>query len=343
MSKRVYLAGPEVFLSNAREIGALKRRVCERHGLVGVFPADEEDACDPALPLPEQGLAISRAMERVMRGCDAMIVNLTPFRGPSADVGSAYEMGFMRALGRAIFAYSNDARPFIDRVAAFCGAVRMRPTGNTRIPTAWRSSRSRCMTTSCSLAASSLQVAISSPKRCRTPNATFPSPCSDAVSRTPRRNCSGSVWWRPTGRRPRPPCWRSHPDPFTDHLLSSPSVGRLNAFGSGRAHGLGRARYPSVWRWTRRCASTWRLLARSPSLRALMIRLIELRRYVATIGEFRGEGRDNAVARHGLLTSLPPTSFCSACSCASARRASTARLGRSLRAAFQITSRLIRS
>jgi nucleoside 2-deoxyribosyltransferase len=73
-------------------------------------------------------------MERVMRGCDAMIVNLTPFRGPSADVGSAYEMGFMRALGRAIFAYSNDARPFIDRVAAFCGAVRMRPTGEHEDP-----------------------------------------------------------------------------------------------------------------------------------------------------------------------------------------------------------------
>ena len=109
MTKRIYLAGPEVFLANAREIGARKRAICERHGLVGVFPADEEDACDPALPLAEQGLAISRAMERVMRGCDAMIVNLTPFRGPSADVGSAYEMGFMRALGRPIFAYTNDA------------------------------------------------------------------------------------------------------------------------------------------------------------------------------------------------------------------------------------------
>ena len=75
------------------------------------------------------GLAISRAMERAMRGCDAMIVNLTPFRGPSADVGSAYEMGFMRALGRPIFAYSNDIRSFLERVAAFCGAVRVRPTG----------------------------------------------------------------------------------------------------------------------------------------------------------------------------------------------------------------------
>jgi nucleoside 2-deoxyribosyltransferase len=130
MSKRIYLAGPEVFLVNARDMGALKRAICERHGLVGVFPADEEDACDPTLPLPEQGLAISRAMERVMQGCDAMIVNLTPFRGPSADVGSAYEMGFMRALGRPIFAYSNDDRLFLDRVAVFCDrALRVRPSG----------------------------------------------------------------------------------------------------------------------------------------------------------------------------------------------------------------------
>jgi nucleoside 2-deoxyribosyltransferase len=135
MIKRVYLAGPEVFLVNAREIGARKRAICERHGIVGVFPADEEDVFDPALPRSERGLAISRAMERVMQGCDAMIVNLTPFRGPSADVGSAYEMGFMRALGRSIFAYSNDDRPFLDRVTGYCGGVVLvRPTGEHEDP-----------------------------------------------------------------------------------------------------------------------------------------------------------------------------------------------------------------
>jgi nucleoside 2-deoxyribosyltransferase len=36
----------------------------------------------------------------------------------------------MRALGRPIFAYSNHARPFLDRVTDFCGAtLRRRPTG----------------------------------------------------------------------------------------------------------------------------------------------------------------------------------------------------------------------
>ena len=83
----------------------------------------------------DQGLAISRTMETLMRGCDLMIVNLTPFRGPSADVGSAYEMGFMRALGRPIFAYSNDARPFAERVADFWdGAIRHRASGEQEGP-----------------------------------------------------------------------------------------------------------------------------------------------------------------------------------------------------------------
>jgi nucleoside 2-deoxyribosyltransferase len=128
MIVRVYLAGPEVFLANAREIGAQKRAICARHGLVGVFPGDHEDGCDAAMPPAERGLAISRGMECIMRDCDAMIVNLTSFRGPSADVGSAYEMGFMRALARPIFAYSNDDRSFLDRVTAHCGG-RVRPTG----------------------------------------------------------------------------------------------------------------------------------------------------------------------------------------------------------------------
>ena len=135
MQRRVYLAGPEVFLPNAREIGARKRGICQRRGLIGVFPSDEEGVCDPSQPPSEQGLAISRAMELTMRGCDAMIVNLTPFRGPSADVGSAYEMGFMRALGRPIFAYCNDERPFLERVIAFYGgATSLRSTGEHEGP-----------------------------------------------------------------------------------------------------------------------------------------------------------------------------------------------------------------
>lgn len=44
-----------------------------------------------------------------------MIANITPFRGPSADVGTAYEMGFAHALGKKVFAYTNVAVPFTER------------------------------------------------------------------------------------------------------------------------------------------------------------------------------------------------------------------------------------
>jgi nucleoside 2-deoxyribosyltransferase len=106
---RVYLAGPEVFLANARAIGDGKRAICTRYGLFGIFPGDAEPPRDPTLTLRDGALAISQAMEAAIRTCDAMIVNLTPFRGVSADVGSVYEMGFMRGLGRPIFGYTHDA------------------------------------------------------------------------------------------------------------------------------------------------------------------------------------------------------------------------------------------
>jgi nucleoside 2-deoxyribosyltransferase len=47
MTVRVYLAGPEVFLANAREIGVRKRAICERYGLVGIFPAMRKSPAAP--------------------------------------------------------------------------------------------------------------------------------------------------------------------------------------------------------------------------------------------------------------------------------------------------------
>jgi nucleoside 2-deoxyribosyltransferase len=66
------------------------RAICERYGLVGVFPAVEEGALDPALSLNERALVIRPRHGKRHAGHDAMIVNLTPFRGPGADVGAAH-------------------------------------------------------------------------------------------------------------------------------------------------------------------------------------------------------------------------------------------------------------
>jgi nucleoside 2-deoxyribosyltransferase len=115
---KIYLAGPEVFLRNAVEAGAAKVEICARHGLDGKYPLDAELALDGLTPA-EQAYAIARANEALMDACDAAIANLTPFRGPGMDPGTAYEIGFMRGRGKPVFGYSNHHLPLFDRVRKF--------------------------------------------------------------------------------------------------------------------------------------------------------------------------------------------------------------------------------
>ncbi|MCC7253725.1 nucleoside 2-deoxyribosyltransferase [Hyphomicrobium sp.] len=115
---RVYLAGPEVFFANAHAHGAQKKRICAELGFEGVFPLDSvvEDAASLA---PEAlARAISHGNERLMRSADLLIANCTPFRGPSMDAGTAFEIGFMRALGRPVLGYSNVVGDYAARVRA---------------------------------------------------------------------------------------------------------------------------------------------------------------------------------------------------------------------------------
>jgi nucleoside 2-deoxyribosyltransferase len=112
---RIYLAGPEVFLENAKAMGEAKRALCADHGLSGIFPLDGGLDLSGMQPR-EQGRAIYAANLRLIRSCDAMIANITPFRGPSADVGTAFEMGVMAALGRPLFANSNSPQSFRQRL-----------------------------------------------------------------------------------------------------------------------------------------------------------------------------------------------------------------------------------
>ena len=109
---RVYLAGPEVFLLDADEIGRKKKQLCEKYGFVGVFPFDLQV---PSTGQEECGYQIAANNEHLIESSEILIANMTPLRGPSADVGTAYEMGFARAKGLPVFAYSNIAQDFQTR------------------------------------------------------------------------------------------------------------------------------------------------------------------------------------------------------------------------------------
>ena len=111
----IYLAGPEVFLPDAAAIGAAKVALCERYGLDGRYPLDAAVAT-AELAAPERALALFDAMIVMLDGCDAVIANLTPFRGPSADVGTAWELGYAAGRGLPVFGYTGALVHYGDRV-----------------------------------------------------------------------------------------------------------------------------------------------------------------------------------------------------------------------------------
>ncbi|WP_010138639.1 nucleoside 2-deoxyribosyltransferase [Oceanicola sp. S124] len=126
---RVYLAGPDVFHPEALALGEKKKQICRDLGLDPVFPLDEVVPPEGRTPA-RHGLAIAEKDFRLARSCAAALVNLTPFHGPSMDVGTAVELGFMAALGHRLVGYSTDPRPFGARVAASYGTTEgeRRPT-----------------------------------------------------------------------------------------------------------------------------------------------------------------------------------------------------------------------
>jgi nucleoside 2-deoxyribosyltransferase len=112
---KVYLAGPDVFLHDAIDIGRRKSEICARHGLIGLYPLDSS----VDLAARDASLRIFRGNETMMIESDAIIANLTPFRGPGADAGTVYELGYMAGRGKLCLGYSNDPSSYADRVREF--------------------------------------------------------------------------------------------------------------------------------------------------------------------------------------------------------------------------------
>ena len=124
IAPRIYLAGPEVFLPDPRAAGRAKIDICRNYGLTGLFPLDAEVDLS-GLGKHAQAHAIAMANEGLMRSADAVVANITPFRGVSMDSGTAFEIGFMRALGRPVFGYSNTMDDFAMRARRYRAGPRL--------------------------------------------------------------------------------------------------------------------------------------------------------------------------------------------------------------------------
>jgi len=128
--KRVYIAGPEVFLPDAIEIGRRKKALCADYGFIGLFPADSE--VKVARTGERLDHEIYRANVEMVRRAHIGICNLTPYRGVSADAGTVFELGMLVGLNKRVFGYSHKVEDLLTRVEAFRAVVKGSPLDESR-------------------------------------------------------------------------------------------------------------------------------------------------------------------------------------------------------------------
>jgi nucleoside 2-deoxyribosyltransferase len=114
MTATAYLAGPDVFLPNAAAHAARKVEICQRLGLRGLPPLNQDIAT--AAKALNVWQSIYEKDIAMMERCDIIIANLTPFGGASADAGTLIEVGWFLGKGKPIFAYSNASESFEQRM-----------------------------------------------------------------------------------------------------------------------------------------------------------------------------------------------------------------------------------
>jgi nucleoside 2-deoxyribosyltransferase len=101
----LYIGGPDPAMEDGKRLLAEKRRLCQNKGFVGVVSS--ESILVETQPSEAMAREIYTDRVRHMRLADAAILNLTPWRGPGCNTGTAFEAGFMAALGKPVFAYLN--------------------------------------------------------------------------------------------------------------------------------------------------------------------------------------------------------------------------------------------
>tara|TARA_R110002012_G_scaffold105648_7_gene246687 strand:+ start:4955 stop:5434 length:480 start_codon:yes stop_codon:yes gene_type:complete len=104
--KSVYLAGFDVFCTDAIERGEHLKQLCAEHGLIGLYPLDDQPPAD----VVDMASWICQANLNKIRCADAVLANLDNFRGAEPDSGTVFEIGFACALGKPVWAYFTDHR-----------------------------------------------------------------------------------------------------------------------------------------------------------------------------------------------------------------------------------------
>jgi len=116
MNNRIYLAGPDVFFPDVIKRAEFLKAQCNICGFEGVFPLDSEVKLEEPINQEKNGYLIYEGNLSLIKSCVAVLANISPFRGPSIDAGTAFEIGYGLANGLIVVGYTINKTFYKERV-----------------------------------------------------------------------------------------------------------------------------------------------------------------------------------------------------------------------------------
>ena len=105
----IYIAGPDLFFRDTWPAHCARvTALCEPLGLTPIFPVPATPITGPGITSeaePTAARPIYESCLQTLRECDAVLANLTPFRGQEPDAGTVWEAATAKALGKPVVAY----------------------------------------------------------------------------------------------------------------------------------------------------------------------------------------------------------------------------------------------
>lgn len=105
--KKIYIAGPAVFHDDhGAKYYASVRALLKSKGVEPLIPVD--GVATGALNIRQKNMDM-------IRNCDAIIADLSPFRSLEPDCGTAFEVGYAAALGKVLLTFTTDGRTMVEK------------------------------------------------------------------------------------------------------------------------------------------------------------------------------------------------------------------------------------
>ena len=114
---KIYIAGPDIFRPTWPDTARKIVNACTSWGFEALLPISADQSLDrPEVPgitmsgkAQDANAAFASCLDMI-RSCDAVVANITPFRGDEPDSGTVFEIATANALGKPVVGYSLDTR-----------------------------------------------------------------------------------------------------------------------------------------------------------------------------------------------------------------------------------------